>query len=194
LSLFHKLRYNTIINIPKTKVSHLHKIIIFGNSGSGKSTLAKKISTENKLAHLDLDTLAWLATTPPQRKSISDSANEIALFTKNNEDWVIEGCYSDLLELLTIGSNSATSDNLITSKANEIVFLDLPIETCIANAQKRPWEPHKYASKQAQDDNLEMLINWIKAYETRTDSFSKQAHHQLYDAFKGKKTIIKTNN
>jgi len=172
----------------------LHKIIIFGNSGSGKSTLAKKLSTKYKLAHLDLDTLAWLATSPPQRKSISDSANEIANFTKEHESWIIEGCYSDLLGLLTNRSNSADVDNMITILANEVIFLDLPIEACIANAKQRPWEPHKYVSKQAQDDNLAMLIDWIKAYDTRTDSFSKHAHYQLYEAFKGKKTIIRTNN
>jgi len=172
----------------------LHKVIIFGNSGSGKSTLAKKLATENELAHLDLDTLAWLATTPPQRKPLNESANEIALFTQKHESWVIEGCYGDLLELLTLHSNPLAEDRLITSKANEVVFLDLPIDACIENAQQRPWEPHKYASKQAQDDNLEMLIHWIKAYETRTDSFSKQAHNQLYTAFQGKKTVIRTNN
>jgi adenylate kinase family enzyme len=172
----------------------LHKIIIFGNSGSGKSTLAKKLAADNKLAHLDLDTLAWLATSPPQRKALSDSANEIALFTQKHESWVIEGCYSDLLALLTINSKSTTIDNTNASVANEMFFLDLPIETCIENAEQRPWEPHKYASKQAQDDNLEMLVNWIKAYETRTDPFSKQAHQQLYDAFEDKKTIIKVNS
>ena len=172
----------------------MQKIIIFGNSGSGKSTLARKLSTESKLAHLDLDTLAWLPTMPPQRKPITDSAKEIAIFTQKHDNWVIEGCYSDLLELLAIKSSIDEVTNSDNCKANEMVFLDLSIETCIKNAKQRPWEPHKYSSKQAQDENLAMLIHWIKEYETRTDSFSKKSHQALYNSFSGKKTIIKNNN
>ena len=172
----------------------MQKIIIFGNSGSGKSTLAKKLAVENKLAHLDLDTLAWLATSPPQRKSIIDSAKEIATFTQKHESWIIEGCYSDLLELLATKSNDDALKGQGNCTANEMVFLDLPIDTCIKNAEKRPWESHKYSSKQVQDENLGMLIHWIKDYETRTDSFSKKAHQALYETFEGKKTTIKNNN
>jgi adenylate kinase family enzyme len=176
------------------KGDHLQKIIIFGNSGSGKSTLAKKFAADKELAHLDLDTIAWLATSPPRRKLITDSAKEIEFFTQNHESWVIEGCYSDLLELLIIDSQLDAIDNMGTCEANEMFFLDLPIEICIRNAEQRAWEPHKYSSKQDQDDNLEMLIDWIKNYETRTDSFSKESHQALYDSFKGKKTTIKDNN
>lgn len=171
----------------------MQKIIIFGNSGSGKSTLAKKLSAENKLVHLDLDTLAWLPTSPPRRKSITDSAKDIAIFTQKHDNWVIEGCYSDLLELLIIDSELDAIENTGTFRANEIFFLDLPIEVCIKNAGQRPWEPHKYPSKQAQDQNLEMLTNWIKDYDTRTDSFSKKAHQTLYESFEGKKTRITHN-
>lgn len=171
----------------------MQKIIIFGNSGSGKSTLAKKLSAENKLAHLDLDTLAWLPTTPPQRKSITDSAKAIAIFTQKYENWVIEGCYSDLLELLVAKLSVDRLKSCVKFTANEMVFLDLSIDTCVKNAEQRPWEPHKYPSKQAQDQNLEMLTDWIKNYDTRTDSFSKKAHQTLYESFEGKKTRITHN-
>ena len=46
----------------------MDRIVIFGNSGSGKSTLAKDIAHNQNLAHLDLDTLAWLAEVPPRRR------------------------------------------------------------------------------------------------------------------------------
>jgi adenylate kinase family enzyme len=172
----------------------LQKIIIFGNSGSGKSTLAKKLAATNKLAHLDLDAIAWLTTSPPQRKPIIDSAQDITLFTQKHENWVIEGCYSDLLELLVINTKLDVSDNMRTCEANEMFFLDLPIDVCIKNAEQRPWEPHKYASKQAQDENLNMLVNWIKDYDTRMDTFSKKAHQALYESFEGNKTRIINND
>ncbi|MGB5519594.1 MAG: shikimate kinase, partial [Gammaproteobacteria bacterium] len=45
----------------------MSKILIFGNRGSGKSTLAKKLVKVEGVAHLDLDSLAWLPETLPQR-------------------------------------------------------------------------------------------------------------------------------
>jgi hypothetical protein len=74
------------------------------------------------------------------------------------------------------------------AKCSEIIFMNLPIELCITNAKNRPWEPHKYESKAAQDANLAILIDWIAQYDQRTDTFSKLAHQQLYDEFAGKKT------
>ena len=156
------------------------KTIIFGNSGSGKSTLAKSLSREQNTAHLDLDTIAWLATTPPSRQALADSKREIDAFITSNSDWVIEGCYADLLELAL-------------PSAEQLIFLNLPIESCVENAKARPWEPHKYETKQAQDKNLDMLIAWIQDYKNRSDTFSKQAHLALYETFSGNKIMYTSN-
>ena len=158
----------------------MSKILIFGNSGSGKSTLAKSLATQYSLGHLDLDTVAWEPTQPPTRTPLDEAKIAIKRFTDSNTHWVIEGCYADLL-------------SLVTSEASEVIFLNLPIESCIANAKSRPWEPHKYASKQAQDANLDMLIDWISAYDSRQDTFSRRAHEQLFEAFTGKKTLFTAN-
>jgi adenylate kinase family enzyme len=152
----------------------LRKVIIFGNSGSGKSTLAKEISEAENLAHLDLDTLAWLPSVPPARTPINEINATIQLFIKSNSSWVIEGCYTDLL-------------TLVSPLANEIIFMDVGIEQCVENARQRPWESHKYPSKQAQDDNLGMLISWIEDYKNRDDTFSYQAHCAFYENFSGNK-------
>ncbi len=158
----------------------MKKIIIFGNSGSGKSTLAKHLAEKYQLSHLDLDTLAWNNTSPPLRKPIEESALAIQSFIDTSEQWVIEGCYSDLL-------------SLITAESNEMIFMDSPVELSIENAKSRPWEPHKYESKEAQDANLSMLIEWIKAYDTRDDNFSRIAHSNLFKAFKGNKKRYTSN-
>ena len=158
----------------------MKKIIIFGNSASGKSTLAKKISDTNELAHLDLDTLAWQPILPPTRKLIAESARDINAFTTANDNWVIEGCYADLLAG-------------VLPLASEIVFMDLPVELCVSNARQRPWEPHKYISKAAQDANLAMLIDWISQYADRDDAFSYRSHAALYESFQGKKTSYVNN-
>lgn len=158
----------------------MRKILIFGNSGSGKSTLAKSPSNSEGLTHLDLDSFAWKNTKPPERKPLDVSHKEIQSFINSNEDWVIEGCYSDLMQLALPFSN-------------EVIFLNLPIEGCILNAKNRSWEPHKYDSKEAQDANLKMLINWISDYEKRTDTFSKQSHQSIYNSFTGNKTMYINN-
>ncbi len=154
--------------------------MIFGNSGSGKSTLAKKLAEAEQLAHLDLDTLAWQPDMPPQRKPVSESAEAIEAFIREHSAWVIEGCYADLLEL-------------VLPHSPELVYLNLPIEDCVANAKARPWEPHKYPSKEAQDANLDMLIDWIRQYAHRDDCFSQQAHQRLYQQYSGKKTEYTSN-
>lgn len=158
----------------------MSKILIFGNSGSGKSSLAKKISTKQSIAHLDLDTIAWQATTPPTRTSIANSQTQINDFMDVNESWVIEGCYADLL-------------SLVINSASEVLFLNLPVELCVVNAKNRPWEPHKYKSKAAQDENLLMLIQWIKEYPNRNDCLSEIAHKELYNSFNGKKFMYTSN-
>ncbi len=158
----------------------MSKILIFGNSGSGKSTLARELCDIEGLVHLDLDTLAWEPTSPPERKPLIESEKEITIFINSNASWVIEGCYSDLLEM-------------VIPHTSEIMFLNLPIKDCIANAKNRPWEPHKYKSKEAQDSNLEMLIGWIAQYSEREDTFSEAAHNKLYENYSSKKSVFTSN-
>jgi adenylate kinase family enzyme len=158
----------------------LRKILIFGNSGSGKSTLAKKIATAENLSHLDMDELAWLATDPPERAPLPESKGNIERFTNSHQSWVIEGCYTDLLEI-------------VSPLANEIIYLNISMTECVFNAQNRPWEPHKYASKQDQDNNLDMLINWICQYTEREDVFSFQSHKKFYENFNGIKSMRTSN-
>jgi adenylate kinase family enzyme len=154
--------------------ARMPRYVLVGNSGSGKSTLARRLARGGGLAHLDLDTLAWEPVQPPRRRPIADSAREITSFMGANDDWVIEGCYADLLE---------TTLRHCTC----LLFLNPGIEACVANARIRPWEPHKYPSKEAQDANLVMLIGWIRDYETRSDTFSLAAHRALFDSFGGNK-------
>lgn len=158
----------------------MRKILVFGNSGSGKSTIAARLSREHGLAHLDLDSLAWLPVQPPQRMPLDESTRLMREFTSRNESWVVEGCYTDLLEVLA-------------PQATEILFLKLSVEQCLENARNRPWEPHKYESREAQDANLEMLLAWITQYESRDDVFSLTAHSRFYEEFPGTKTCILSN-
>ena len=158
----------------------MSKVVIFGNSGSGKSILATELALKNKLAHLDLDTIAWKASETPERQTILESSKSINDFLIAQNNWVIEGCYADLLAI-------------VTPKADQVIFLNLPVSACVANAKNRPWEPHKYKSKEAQDENLDMLIDWVSQYTSRNDTFSKVAHEKLFEEFQGKKIMYVSN-
>ena len=109
-----------------------------------------------------------------------ESEEEIKAFISSNDKWVIEGCYTDLLKT-------------VEQQSTEIIFMNLPIESCISNAKARPWEPHKYKTKQAQDENLAMLIDWIGQYSERNDTFSYAAHKQFYNSYHGHKKMITQN-
>jgi hypothetical protein len=131
------------------------------------------------VAHLDLDTLAWKPSTPPERRALAESARDIAAFVAASDRWIIEGCYADLADV-------------VLPQTTSLLFLNPGIDACIANARLRPWEPHKYETKEEQDANLEMLVGWIRDYTTRTDVFSLAAHRALFDGFAGEKRELVT--
>jgi adenylate kinase family enzyme len=182
------------------------RYVLLGNSGSGKSTLAARLADAGGLAHLDLDTLAWRPTVPPERRPVADSARDIAAFVAAGERWVIEGCYADLVEVVLAGTERSPRPQARRPEglelrwqgpaeqicADRLLWLDPGIEACLANARARPWEPHKYPSQAAQDENLAMLLDWIRDYETRDDVCSRAAHRALFDRFRGDKLALTT--
>jgi len=151
------------------------RIVLFGNSGSGKTTMARALSRAYGLAHLDLDQLAW--ESPGVRKSAAESGETIRSFVRAHREWVIEGCYADLLER-------------VLPECTDLRFLNPGEEACVANCRARPWERDKYPSKAAQDENLSFLIDWVRAYETRSDEYSLARHRALFARFAGPKVEV----
>ncbi|MEX2570878.1 MAG: shikimate kinase [Gemmatimonadota bacterium] len=148
------------------------RILIFGNSGSGKSTMAAALARVEGLAHLDLDQLAW--DSPGVRKPLAESSAIIQAFITEQPEWVVEGCYGDILEI-------------VLPFCTELRFLNPGVDTCIANCLARPWEPEKYASKEDQDRMLDFLLNWVREYETRDDEYSLRRHREIFAHFPGHK-------
>lgn len=155
-----------------------HRIVIFGNSGTGKSTLAKRYASALRIVHFDLDTITWDTTF--ERRDITESIRDLVAFMDAHESWVIEGCYASLVEVAI-------------KRATEMIFLNPGLETCIENCRSRPWEPHKYATKEEQDGNLQLLIEWVSEYETRTDDCSLRDHRAVFDYYDGIKCELRSN-
>jgi adenylate kinase family enzyme len=148
------------------------KTLLLGNAGAGKSTLAKQLLEREPASRLSLDELAFLEEV--ERRPLEESVAEALRFIESNESWIIEGCYGDIVEPLL-------------QHANTLIFLNPGVETCVAHCQARPWEPEKFESREAQDANLQNLINWVREYEFRDDEYGLKRHRALFDAFKGRK-------
>lgn len=151
------------------------RVLVFGNSGSGKTTLARQLSTEHGLAHLDLDSIVWEPGAIAVPRAPDAITASLAAFLSENERWVIEGCYGELVEAAS-------------AHCTELVFLNPGLETCLEHNRRRPWEPHKYASKEAQDAMLENLQAWVVGYYVRQDPWSYHAHRRIFDSFAGRKS------
>jgi hypothetical protein len=87
---------------------------------------------------------------------------------------VVEGCYTSLvgeaLEFCPV-----------------FVLLDPGEAQCIANCRARPFEPHKYASPQAQHERLEFLLSWVREYDTRDGDQGRAAHRACFEGYPGRK-------
>lgn len=155
------------------------RILVFGNSGSGKSTLARRLAAEHGLTHLDLDAIVWEPGTVAVQRHADEIIASLHAFLSEHARWVIEGCYGELVEAAS-------------RQCTELVFLNPGLEACLAHNRRRPWEPHKYASKDAQDRMLDTLQAWVTGYYERRDFWSYHAHRQLFDAFTGHKREVST--
>lgn len=150
------------------------RVVIVGNSGSGKSWKARELAQQHQLAHLDLDTIYFVPGLIAVARPMDDVLADLRAFIDANPAWVIEGCYGDVAEAAL-------------PFCSELLFMNPGQDVCLANNGKRPWEPHKYASKEQQDGMLPFLLDWVGKYYERSDTCSYAFHRRVFDAFSGAK-------
>lgn len=152
-------------------------IAIMGNSGSGKTTLAKRLSQSGKISILDLDTIVWSEDVTPSRQPANLIQSKLEQFCQNQSNWIVEGCYGDLIEI-------------VLQWKPQLIFLNPGEAICLRNCRDRPWEPHKYNSLEAQNSYLEYLLEWVSDYYHRTDEMSYVYHRRLFESYSGWKWEI----
>jgi adenylate kinase family enzyme len=148
------------------------KLILLGNAGAGKSTMARRVIGDRSIPRLSLDEIAWDAG--PKRKPLPGSVRMLHEFIRRNDEWIIEGCYGDLIEAALL-------------YCTELRFLNPGIDVCVAHCNRRPWEPEKFSSPEDQKAMLDHLIEWVKQYETRDDEYGLKRHRRIFDGFTGTK-------
>ncbi len=144
------------------------RVVVYGNAGSGKTTMARSLG----LPRLSLDTIAWAE--PGVRATPADSRARLKQFIAGHTEWVIEGCYGDLIEAAV-------------PHCTELRFLNPGTEVCIANAHRRPWTPEYCASPEDQQRFLAPLIKFIREYETVASEYGLTRHRAIFAAFAGPK-------
>lgn len=154
-------------------------IAIVGNSGSGKSTLARLLSNTGAIPTLDLDTVAWEPGQIAVPRSDVLANADVNEFCRGNSEWIVEGCYARLVKVAL-------------AYQPHLLFLDPGLEQCADNCRSRPWEPHKYESKEEQDSKLEYLLAWIGDYYSRDDDMSLAAHTTLFAEYAGPKRRLES--
>ena len=92
---------------------------------------------------------------------------------------------------MRLTTNESVARLSLLCECDELIFLNPGTDICIAHCRVRHWEPEKFSSKEEQDEHLENLIEWVAAYETRSDEYGLQRHRALYEAFQGKKRELK---
>lgn len=152
-------------------------IAILGNSGSGKSTLAHFLATRSNAPVLDLDTVAWVPNQIAVPRATEEAQADVRTFCSSHANWIVEGCYANLIRAAL-------------EFQPQLVFLNPGRESCCNNCRSRPWEPHKYSSKDEQDKRLAFLLNWVEEYYTRSGDMSLEGHRELFAEYAGPKTEV----
>jgi adenylate kinase family enzyme len=153
------------------------RVLIVGNSGSGKSWKARELAQQHQLAHLDLDTIYFVPGLIAVARPMAQVLADLRMFIDTHSAWVAEGCYGDVIEAAL-------------PFCDELLFMNPGKDVCLANNGKRPWEPHKYASKEQQDSMLPFLLDWVGKYYQREDNCSYACHRRVFDSFGGAKREI----
>ncbi len=148
------------------------RLLLLGNAGAGKSTLARRLIAGRPIPRLSLDAIAWTAGT--QRSPLQRSRRELLDFIRRHDEWVIEGCYGDLIETAL-------------PHCTELWFLNPGVDVCVEHCRNRPWESEKFNTPTEQAAMLPQLIDWVKQYETRDDEYGLPRHRRIFEEFRGPK-------
>jgi adenylate kinase family enzyme len=151
-------------------IGDFSRTVVVGNGGSGKSWLAERLAAALSMPSIDLDEIHWLPGGFNARREPA-TAVEIVRAKAAGERWVIEGVYGWLA-------------NVALPRATAFVWLDLPIEECVANVRARGLR------RGGDPAAFETLIQFVVDYDVRTNANSRTAHEQAFNSFAGLKARL----
>ena len=150
------------------------RILITGNAGSGKTWLGERLSTRLGASLFHLDDVVWdgpYGGKEREKPAAFAEAERLAAA----ENWVIEGVYGWLVPTAL-------------PRATEFVFIDLPVDECIANLRARGQQGGGDAAA------FEKMLDWVAGYPTRTNANSRATHERQFTEFPGTKHRLTTRD
>jgi adenylate kinase family enzyme len=104
----------------------MHRVSVVGPSGSGKTTVARSLARLLDVPFVELDALHW---GPNWAQAGAEELRVRTLAAINGrEEWVIDGSYHSKL------------GDLVLQRADTLLWLDLPLRTCLARLLRRTLE------------------------------------------------------
>ena len=125
----------------------MKKVIVIGCSGSGKSTVSRALHNKTGIPLYHLDMMYWNADKTTVEKSVF--LERLAAVLKK-EEWIIDGNYGSTMEL-----RMAVCDT--------VIFLDYPLEVCLAGIKERRGKPRSDMPWIETEEDAE-FIEFIKSY------------------------------
>jgi len=128
----------------------VRRIQVMGQSGSGKSTLGLRLAAHLGVPHVELDAINWLPgwTERPHEEFRAMLAEQTA-----GDDWVVSGNYI-----------SRGSDEILWTRADLLIWLDLPLHVLIRRQLVRSW--HRWRSHELLwGTNYERFLPQLKVWD-----------------------------
>lgn len=145
------------------------RISIIGHSGSGKSTLAKKISHKFRIPHLHIDRI-WFEAGGHKAAGNREEKDRVGAVIKEKveefikqDSWVSDGWYAHV-------------QPAIAARADEIIFLDIPLPQRLINHWWRILfeERHSEISRWADFKFSYQIVRRTYAHGPRMREFVKE--------------------
>ena len=147
----------------------MKRIMIIGCPGSGKSTFASALAAKTGMPLYYLDMMYW---NPDRTTKPKDEFRAALRETVELSEWIIDGNYGSTLEIRM-------------EACDTVIFLDYPVEVCIAGVEERRGKPRPDMPWVETEPDLE-FIEFIKKYNEE----SRPKVIELLEKYKEKKIII----
>ncbi len=149
------------------------RFVILGNSGAGKTMLARAMAARSRLPVLQLDSLA-ADTGAAGGSHLPDRARALLEAFCARDEWIVEGRDGELL-LAALAHRP------------ELLVLNPGPAVCMQHCRSAAWEPHRYASSQAQRDQLPQRLQAVADYYRGDGADSLRGHRAIFDGYAGPK-------
>lgn len=119
----------------------MEKIIVIGCPGSGKSTFSKALHKATGIPLVHLDMLYWNTDKTTVEKAVFLERLSNAL---QEDRWIIDGNYASTMELRI-------------QACDTVIFLDYPVEVCLAGIRERQGKPRSDMPWTDREEDSEFL-------------------------------------